>query len=86
MKINHYNRVNLNPYKKQIEKNEAAESIKRQDKVEISQEAKKLQESNGMEGRQEKIQELKNQINNGHYEIDATTVAKKILSFWKKDN
>jgi negative regulator of flagellin synthesis FlgM len=83
MKINNYNQVNLNPYRKQLEKNEATQSIKRQDKVEISQEAKIMQESMGID-RQEKIQELKNQINSGQYEIDTTEVAKSILNFLKK--
>ncbi|WP_400243409.1 flagellar biosynthesis anti-sigma factor FlgM [Niallia sp. JL1B1071] len=83
MKINNFNPVNMNPYKKQIEKNEATQNIRKEDKVEISKAALELQGTQD-DVRLEKIQELKKQISNGTYQVDSKEVAEKILSFWKK--
>ncbi|MED5098974.1 flagellar biosynthesis anti-sigma factor FlgM [Niallia circulans] len=83
MKINNFNPVNINPYKKQMEKNAAALNIKKEDKVEISKAALELQGTQD-EVRLEKIQELKKQISEGTYQVDSKEVAEKILSFWKK--
>lgn len=84
MKINNYNPVNMNPYKKQMEKNATAQNIKKEDKVEISKAALELQGTQD-EVRLEKIQELKKQISEGTYQVDSKEVAEKILSFWKKN-
>ncbi|MDR4316322.1 anti-sigma factor repressor of sigma(D)-dependent transcription [Niallia circulans] len=83
MKINNFNPVNINPYKKQMEKNVDAQNIKKEDKVEISKAALELQGTQD-EVRLEKIQELKKQISEGTYQVDSKEVAEKILSFWKK--
>lgn len=83
MKINNFNPVNMNPYKKQIEKNAATQNIRKEDKVEISKAALELQGTQD-EVRLEKIQKLKTQISDGTYQVDSKEVAEKILSFWKK--
>ena len=83
MKINNVNSVNMNPYKKQIDKNQAIQNTSRQDKVEISQEAIKLRETQAGD-RAERIQQLKKQVMDGTYEVNSTEVAGKLLSFWNK--
>ncbi|PLS17867.1 flagellar biosynthesis anti-sigma factor FlgM [Bacillus sp. M6-12] len=83
MKINNFNRVNLNPYIKQAEKLEKAEKAGRKDKVEISPEAKELQQVSQIElERQEKVKKISEQIKAGEYEIKPEEIARKLYDFW----
>lgn len=85
MKINNYRISGMNPYKRQFDKIEHLQrtTMKSADKVEISSAAKELQESMQLENvRQEKIQALKAQIQNGTYKIDHDKVAEGILKFF----
>ena len=43
MKINNFRPVNMNPYNKQMEKQDQLQSSKQKDKIEISPEALELQ-------------------------------------------
>lgn len=55
----------------------------RQDRVEISKEAKDLYLADRIsEDRIAKIEELKERINSGKYKVDAEQVAKKIASYY----
>ncbi|WP_121663637.1 flagellar biosynthesis anti-sigma factor FlgM [Metabacillus litoralis] len=87
MKINNLGSVNVNPYKKNLEK-QAAASTKpqsKEDKVEISSKAIDLQQSNEVvKARQEKVQAIKAQVENGTYTIDPKAVAKGLVEFYKK--
>ena len=84
MKINNLGQMGVNPYRKQMEKpaqqnNSAAKS----DKVEISSEAKGLQEmSQFQQTRNEKVAQLKIAVQNGTYQVDAKAVAAKMTDFY----
>ncbi|MEC2077882.1 flagellar biosynthesis anti-sigma factor FlgM [Metabacillus fastidiosus] len=87
MKINNIGSTNgVNPYKRQLDKNESiAKASSQKDKVEISTAAKDLQQTSGLtKARQEKINAIKEQIENGIYKIDAEAIAKGLLKFYKK--
>lgn len=86
MKINPFNSVHNNPYRKQIEKQEKANDAQhKKDKLEISQVAKEMQESTKLEAaRQEKVNELKQKIESGDYKVDPYAVAKKFYEYWSK--
>ncbi|MDN4072022.1 flagellar biosynthesis anti-sigma factor FlgM [Fictibacillus terranigra] len=85
MKINSFNLVNINPYMKQNQqysiKNE--EKMKQSDEIQISAEAKDLQSSQQFSAsRQDKINEIKIQINSGQYQPDSREIARKFYQFW----
>lgn len=87
MKINNIGTSGINPYKRQINKLEQVEaaSSKKVDKVEISSIAKGLQNVNSVEvERQQKVDELKIQVENGTYKPNSVDIAKGILQFFKK--
>ncbi len=87
MKINNIGSMGVNPYKKSMEKNAATPSKAqpREDKVEISSKAIDLQQSNELiKARQEKVQAIKAQVENGTYTIDPQAIAKGLLNFYKK--
>lgn len=83
MRINPMNGVQ-NIYRRQLEKYEKTLETKlKRDKIEISMEAKQLQQTNQMEkARQEKINHIKEQIESGNYKVDAKEVARKFYEFW----
>ncbi|QHE53600.1 flagellar biosynthesis anti-sigma factor FlgM [Pontibacillus sp. HMF3514] len=84
MKIHGPNQTNFNPYKKQIQKqqeNQNTNSLK--DKVEISNKAKQMQEMNKAQAaRKEHIEEIKNKVDAGEYQVDANKTAEKMIDFW----
>lgn len=87
MKINNLGSVNVNPYKKNLEKQTAAstKSQSKEDKVEISSKAIDLQQSNEVvKVRQEKVQAIKAQVESGTYTIEPKAIAKGLLDFYKK--
>ncbi|KGX86316.1 flagellar biosynthesis anti-sigma factor FlgM [Pontibacillus litoralis] len=85
MKVSGPGHTNLNPYQKQLQQQQRmkqAPSIN--DKVEISNKAKHLQQSNKVqEARQHRIEQLKQQVQSGEYHVDAKKTAKNMISFWK---
>ncbi|MFV2046271.1 flagellar biosynthesis anti-sigma factor FlgM [Metabacillus sp. YM-086] len=87
MKINNIGSMGVNPYKRNLEKSDLAnqKSQAKKDKVEISTEAIDLQQSNEVaKAREEKVQVIKTQLENGTYTIDPQAMAKGLLSFYKK--
>lgn len=88
MKINNnIGPTGINPYKRQINKLEqvGATASTKLDKVEISSIAKGLQNINSVEvERQQKVDELKTQVENGTYQTNSVDIAKGILQFFKK--
>ena len=86
MKINQFGMPGMNPYRKQMEKQQTLENVnKKQDKVEISSAAKEMQQANQISNeRQKKIEALKQQIQNGTYQVDKEAMAKGIVDFYLK--
>ncbi|MGM8215197.1 flagellar biosynthesis anti-sigma factor FlgM [Bacillaceae bacterium W0354] len=84
MKINPTNGTNLNPYVKNLNKQASVKnSHQKSDQLEISSKAKELQKGNPIaEARAQKVSELKEQVQNGEYEIDAKKTAEKMIDFW----
>ncbi|WP_066175608.1 flagellar biosynthesis anti-sigma factor FlgM [Bacillus marinisedimentorum] len=89
MKVNgnQYGNMNVNPYKKQLDKVEQAKQMnsKQTDKIEISKEAQQMQQKSPIEAeRQEKVEAIKKQVESGTYKVDPQLVAKKMVDFWFK--
>lgn len=87
MRINHFNSIQNNPYKKQVQdmKQEKMQSSFKKDELQISDEAKKLLSSSKFEtDRAEKISEIKNQVDKGTYKVNVNEIAKSIINFWQK--
>ncbi|NUK29774.1 flagellar biosynthesis anti-sigma factor FlgM [Parageobacillus sp. VR-IP] len=89
MRINHFGLTGVNPYRRQFDKEMQAKkpvAKQDQDKVEISAAAKELQQiSQSMVEHQEKVRKLKEQVQNGTYQIDAKAIAKSIYKFYFKN-
>lgn len=83
MKINNMGSINTNPYRKQIEKTERLQNSANTDKIQISTEAMELQKGSRIETeRQAKVEELKNKVESGEYQVNPREVAKKMYEFW----
>ncbi len=75
----------LNMYRKQqeVKGNEDHNQSNKRDEVNISSEAKQMQASkSGSVDREDKIQEIKEKIENGTYNVDPKEVARKFYEFW----
>jgi negative regulator of flagellin synthesis FlgM len=86
MKINPLSSQGINPYKRQLNKLDQANKTtgKQADKVEISSEAKELQqEAQVSNDRDNKINNIKLQVENGTYKVDPKAVARSIVHFYK---
>lgn len=73
----------MNPYQRQSQvSHQMQEQIKKQrpDQLEISDKALKLQQS---ASRKAYVNEIKQQIDNGQYQVNHQETAKKMLNFWK---
>ncbi|TQS74833.1 flagellar biosynthesis anti-sigma factor FlgM [Ornithinibacillus gellani] len=86
MKINGPNQTHFNPYNNQLQKHDRKVSqYKQQDQLEISSEAKELQESEKLHPKREAyLQQLKKDIQTGNYEINYEKTAQKMIDFWSK--
>lgn len=85
MKIDSFNRPETNPYTKQIQRTEQIPRTARveEDQIQISKEAKELQQATKVETeRQTKIEHLKNQIQQGEYHVDPKKVAHSIAKYY----
>lgn len=86
MKINNFGPSGINPYKRQMNKLENAGKTGKQitDKVEISTAAKEMRHVNSFTvERQEKVNQLKIQVENGSYKVNSQAVANKLVNFYK---
>ncbi|WP_345242336.1 flagellar biosynthesis anti-sigma factor FlgM [Pontibacillus salipaludis] len=85
MKINGPNHSNFNPYKKNIQnQQQASETTAKKDKIEISNEAKQMQEhQKAQETRKKHVEALKQKVDAGEYQVDAKQTAEKMINFWK---
>ncbi|SEA39371.1 negative regulator of flagellin synthesis FlgM [Thalassobacillus cyri] len=84
MKINGPNHTNLNPYQKQLNKQtEIKKAFQQEDKLEISHQAKNLQENARPDAaREKKVAEIKQAVDQGEYKINAEKTAQKMIQFW----
>ncbi|PSL48569.1 FlgM family anti-sigma-28 factor [Salsuginibacillus halophilus] len=83
MKINPLGPMNNNPYRQQVEKqNEAGQAAQKKDQVEISDQAKHMQQESGDEIRTDKVNELKQQIDSGEYNVNNNDIARSLYDFW----
>jgi negative regulator of flagellin synthesis FlgM len=87
MRINHFNSIQNNPYKNQVQdmRQEKVQLGYKKDKLQISDEAKKLLSSSKFDqDRAEKVSEIKNQVDKGMYKVNVSETAKSIINFWQK--
>jgi negative regulator of flagellin synthesis FlgM len=87
MRINHFNSIQNNPYKNQVQdmRQEKVQSGYKKDELQISDEAKKLLSSSKFDQeRAEKVSEIKNQVDKGTYKVNVSETAKSIINFWQK--
>ncbi|MFJ7858075.1 flagellar biosynthesis anti-sigma factor FlgM [Peribacillus sp. NPDC097206] len=87
MKINNVGVTGVNPYNTQINKvgNVKDSKVNPSDKVEISSAAKEMQQLSPIPAaRQAKVDELKIQVENGTYKINAQETAKGLIDFYRK--
>ncbi|WP_075982962.1 flagellar biosynthesis anti-sigma factor FlgM [Bacillus massilinigeriensis] len=87
MKINNFGTSGINPYKRQMNKLDAANkaSQKVTDKIEISSAAKEMQHVSQISvQRQARVEELKNQVQSGSYKVQTDEVASSIIDFFTK--
>ncbi|USK69980.1 flagellar biosynthesis anti-sigma factor FlgM [Peribacillus asahii] len=87
MKIHSFGVSRVNPYNLQANKmdNQKLSHKKAFDKLEISSEAKVMQEGSNIQAeRQAKIEQLKRQVENGTYTLDSKATAKGIIDYFKR--
>lgn len=85
MKINHIGLSNMNPYNRNTNNiNKENQKLgKSTDKIEISTAAKEMQQiSQYATERQEKVAEIKRQVENGTYKINPQEVAKSVYRYY----
>jgi len=85
MKIQGPNLSKLTAYRAQLQQTDQKKKVNREDQLNISNAAKKLQESNKANSqRAEYVQNIKKAVKSGQYEIDHEKVAQKMIDFWSK--
>ncbi|WP_432357494.1 flagellar biosynthesis anti-sigma factor FlgM [Sporosarcina sp. UB5] len=87
MKINRINIPAVNPYRtNQLKAEHAKEQAQiKTDKLEISSEAKQLSETSPITAkRNERVQQLKAQIESGNYKIEPEKLAANLIKYYKK--
>ncbi|MCG7344350.1 flagellar biosynthesis anti-sigma factor FlgM [Sporosarcina sp. ACRSL] len=87
MKISKINIPAINPYRtNQLKAEQVKEQAKiKTDKLEISSEAKKLSETSPITTeRNERVQQLKAQIESGNYKIEYEKLAANLIKYYKK--
>lgn len=85
MKINNFGTSGINPYKRQMNKLESTNKASQaaSDKIEISSAAKEMQQVSQISAqRQARVEELKNEVQSGNYEIKPNEVAGSIINFY----
>ncbi|PIC94812.1 flagellar biosynthesis anti-sigma factor FlgM [Sporosarcina sp. P26b] len=87
MKVEGFKPQAVNPYRSQQMKVDQTKQVAqvKTDKLEISSEAKKLSAASPIESaRQQRVQELKAQVQSGDYQVDASKLASNMLSYFNK--
>ncbi|WP_106496664.1 flagellar biosynthesis anti-sigma factor FlgM [Lentibacillus sp. Marseille-P4043] len=86
MKIHGPNQTNFNPYKNHIQKQqEYKKDSNKLDQLEISNQAKKLQENSQPSAERSKyVQDIKKAVESGEYQVNPEKAAQKMIAFWSK--
>ena len=86
MKIHGSNQANFNPYQKQIQKQaEYKKEMNPKDQLEISNQAKQLQEHARPNAERAKyVQKIKNAVESDEYQVNHEKTAQKMIDFWSK--
>ncbi|GAB6991329.1 flagellar biosynthesis anti-sigma factor FlgM [Paenibacillus pini] len=90
MKINETGRIGgVNPYQRNIEaqRQEVQKPARRKDEISISSEAMEMLEAqvvNTDPERVKKIEDLKQQVSSGTYQVESGKVAEKLMPYFKK--
>ncbi|ASV68255.1 flagellar biosynthesis anti-sigma factor FlgM [Cytobacillus sp. FSL W7-1323] len=88
MKVNHFNAANqVNPYQRQANMTKQVEQAKtnQADKLEISSKALEMQKTSQSDpARQAKVEQLKMQVENGTYHVDANELAKSLVQHFQQ--
>ncbi|GAA0428425.1 hypothetical protein GCM10008934_17660 [Virgibacillus salarius] len=83
MKINGLNQPNYNPYKQQINKQVEVKHDMKKDQIEISNQAKQLQEDEKPNpARSARVEKLKEAVEAGEYKLNYDKTAEKMIDFW----
>lgn len=86
MKIQRPTQAQLNVYKERVQQVDTQKSKKREDKLEISTEAQKLQKGKMNEQqRAQYVNEIKQSYENGTYKVQPEKTAEKMIDFWSKE-
>lgn len=84
MKIQGPNPI-LNAYQKQQQKVYDKKRTEQKDKIDISQTAKSLQKNQQYEvNRQNHVQQIKEQVQQGEYKVNYEQLADKMIDFWSR--
>jgi len=87
VKITSFGMNSINPYNKQQKSLKAAESktAVNADKIEISTAAKEMSASSTYNSeRAQKVQQIKEQIQSGNYQVEAKKIAEDMLNYYRK--
>ncbi|ADU31868.1 flagellar biosynthesis anti-sigma factor FlgM [Evansella cellulosilytica] len=85
MKINPIHSVNAYKKVQEVNVKQNQDVAKKRDDVQISSAAKQMQQSTQVSvDRQEKIEKLKAQIEQGEYKVNPNEVARKFYDFWNE--
>lgn len=86
LKINGTNPANFNPYNKQLNAQENLRKAKtRKDQLEISPQAKQLQEQEKPQPeRAAYVEKIKKAYESEEYKVDFAKTAQKMIDFWSK--
>ncbi len=87
MRINHFNSIQNNPYKKQVPhmKDNHVKAAYKKDEIQISDEAKKLLSSSKFDqDRTDKVQDIKQRVDSGTYNVSVSKTAASIISYYQK--
>ncbi|GGB55301.1 flagellar biosynthesis anti-sigma factor FlgM [Virgibacillus dakarensis] len=87
MKIHGPNQTNFNPYKNHIQKQAEYKKDRNQsDQLEISKQAKQLQENSQPNAERAKyVQDIKQAVESGEYQVNPEKTAQKMIAFWSKE-
>lgn len=85
MRINSFNRPDVNPYNRQLSKAEQQPKQDRVDQVDISDTAKKMHKASRIETeRKARVEQLRIQVQNDDYKIEPKKIAEEIIQFYRK--
>lgn len=85
MKIDGPNQTGFNPYKDQLQKqlDYAKENTNKKDQLEISNQAKEMLNNEKVDAKRASyVQQIKDAVDKGDYQINYEKTAQKIIDFW----